>query len=113
MPIHTPIMVHEVLEGLMIESDDVVFDGTIGFGGHAQTFIERLSSEGIFIGCDKDPQALKHCSETLVKSAHHHLFHGSYADVNHYLDRLSPERYTKLFIDCGMSSYQLDHPERG
>lgn len=106
-------MVNEILEALDIQPSDTVFDGTLGFGGHAQKLAEKLDKVGQFIGCDKDPDALAHCKHHLMSKAPFYLFHGSYAQAGDFLAQSDCKKVDKLLIDCGMSSYQLDHPDRG
>ena len=59
--LHVPVLAAEVLSSLHIFPDGVYFDGTIGVGGHAALILQQLSSQGRYIGIDRDEEALSHC----------------------------------------------------
>lgn len=110
--IHKPVLLKEVCDHLDIQPSDVLLDGTLGFGGHSSVLTKNIDNTGCFIGVDQDPDALKHC-KSLFSDTHHNLIHHNFSEVDTYLPKLNISRITKCVIDLGVSSYQLDTPERG
>ncbi|MBQ2042640.1 MAG: 16S rRNA (cytosine(1402)-N(4))-methyltransferase RsmH [Firmicutes bacterium] len=111
---HVPVLYREVLEGLDIKSDGVYIDGTLGGAGHASGICERLGSEGWLIGIDRDSDAIEAagkrlegfgCRKTLVQS--------NYSEVKLVKDELGVSRVDGALLDLGVSSFQLDNPQRG
>lgn len=106
-------MVNEVLEFLAIRPAGVYVDATVGTGGHAQAILARLTT-GRLIGLDKDSMALTIAQERLRSfQPRFHLVHASYADLNEALARLCHGPVDGILADLGVSSLQLDAPERG
>ena len=111
---HVSVLYKPVLELLDVKPDGIYLDGTLGGGGHASGVCERLSKEGVFIGIDRDKDALEAagkrldpyiCSKFLVQS--------NYEDVKRVLQDLGILRVDGALLDLGVSSFQLDNPERG
>jgi len=111
---HVPVLYREVLEGLDIKSGGVYIDGTLGGAGHASGICERLGSEGWLIGIDRDSDAIEAagkrlegfgCRKTLVQS--------NYSEVKLVKDELGVSRVDGALLDLGVSSFQLDNPQRG
>jgi 16S rRNA (cytosine1402-N4)-methyltransferase len=103
---HIPIMVTEILDLLDIQPNDTVLDGTIGFGGHAQHILPLLTS-GHYIGIDQDETAISYCKK-IVTSTKIRLIHDNYSNAKNYSIVA-----TKVLLDLGFSSYQLDSSGRG
>lgn len=111
---HIPVLVDEVLELLDLKEGDMVFDGTIGTGGHAQKILEIIGDKGLLIGTDKDKdnleftrKRLKHYQKNL------YLCHGGYEDMNQVLKRLKIKKVDAILLDLGLSSPHVDQKERG
>ena len=121
---HTPVLLQECLDSLNIRPDGVYADGTVGGGGHASEIFRRLSPNGSLIGVDRDSEALaaadaklsalalsmtereeEHGSYTLVKA--------NYGDLPQVLQQLNIRAVNGILLDLGISSYQIDNPERG
>src|SRR5450759_2460391 len=66
---HRPVMVEEVLEFLGPRKGEVIVDGTLGAGGHAEAILERITPGGRLIGIDRDPEAIARAEERLGKMA--------------------------------------------
>lgn len=114
MKIHVPVMPTEVLASLNISTDGVYLDGTVGLGGHATLILDRLSPKGHFIGIDRDDDALSYCKNLLAGfPTPVSIFHDSYHNFNSILDGLGIETVNGFLLDLGLSSLQLDSPERG
>ncbi len=111
---HVPVLFGEVMQALDIRPDDVCVDGTIGGGGHSKGICERLSGEGLLIGIDRDEDALKAASERLAgESCGRKFIQSNYSDIKLILSELGLGGIDKALLDLGVSSFQLDNPERG
>ena len=113
-PPHIPIMVDAVVNHLVIDKNGIYLDGTMGFGGHANAIMEKLSPNGIYIGLDADPYALEYAKKILsVQAAFCTLHHVNYRNFSEVLASLEIPQVTSLFFDIGTSSYQIDSRHRG
>jgi len=89
-------------------------DGTVGAGGHARGILEACAPDGELLGLDLDPQALALARETLAPFGRHaHLAQASYTSLPQQLTQLGWETVDGIILDLGLSSMQLDTPERG
>ena len=111
--IHKPIMLNEILSGLDIKPDGIYLDCTIGGAGHSREIAKKLSNKGCLIGIDKDQDALDVCKERLKDYPFVKLVKADFKDVESVLDNLGIEKLDGVLLDLGVSSYQLDNPERG
>ena len=112
--IHVPVMPMEILSSLNISTNGIYFDGTVGLGGHAALILEHLSSKGHLIGTDRDEDALSYCNKRLSGfSTPISLFNDSYHNFSSILDGLEIDTVNGFLLDLGLSSLQLDSPERG
>jgi len=110
---HIPVLLNKTIELLDIQPNDVVVDGTLGFGGHTSEMLKKLGAQGVLIGLDIDQAALKYC-ETLFKDQKNvFLFHKSYTQIKEVLETLKIAKVSKILLDLGLSSYQLDSETRG
>ena len=111
---HVSVLYKPVLELLDVKPDGVYLDGTLGGGGHASGVCERLSKEGVFIGIDRDKDALEAAGKRLAPySCSKFLVQSNYEDVKRVLQDLGILRVDGALLDLGVSSFQLDNPERG
>jgi len=111
---HVPVLFDEVIEGLNIRPDMVYADGTLGGAGHSSGICEHLSSEGTLIGIDKDTDALNAASKRLEKyDCKKHFVHSNYSDIKLILSELGIPSLDGALLDLGVSSFQLDNPQRG
>ncbi len=111
---HVPVLLHPALDGLGIAASDVVVDATYGRGGHSREILERLGQAGRLIVVDQDPEAIAHAHEQFAGEDRVTIWHGSFAE----LERMAREigihgQVNGLLLDLGVSSPQLDTPERG
>ena len=110
---HTPVMLNECLDGLNIKPDGIYVDGTLGGGGHSGEILKRLTT-GKLIAFDKDEDALSSTSKKLEKYGDKVIFVKS--DFKHMLEKvheLGFQQVDGILLDLGVSSYQIDTPERG
>ena len=106
-------MVEEVLSFLVGNPAGVYLDATLGTGGHAAALLDRYP-RATLIGLDKDPMALRIAQERLLPfHPRYRLVHTSYEKLTDTLDRLSQSPVDGILADLGVSTLQLDAPERG
>ena len=111
---HVPVMVTEVLDGLSIQSTGIYLDGTVGLAGHATAIHSLLSQQGKLFGFDLDEEALKIARTKLSASSPPvSLHHASYSDFPHILRTQEITQVNGILLDLGVSSLQLNAPERG
>ena len=111
---HTSVLFHECMEGLNIKEDGIYVDGTLGGGGHSSGICERLGSEGLLIGIDRDQDALNAAQERLKDYPCRKIFvQSNYSDIKDVLEELEIDEIDGALLDLGVSSFQLDNPERG
>ncbi|RUM39510.1 MAG: 16S rRNA (cytosine(1402)-N(4))-methyltransferase, partial [Desulfobulbus sp.] len=111
---HIPVLPCEVLEWLAPRPDGLYIDATLGLGGHSSLILERSAPSGRVIGFEWDNQAVAQASSRLsVYGERFQLVHGSYADVVEHCHDLDLPLANGVLLDLGVSSLQLDTPERG
>ena len=111
---HVSVLFDECMEGLNIKPDGVYVDGTLGGGGHSSGICERLGPNGTLIGIDRDQDALNAASKRLEKYNCNKIFvQSNYSDIASVLEELEIDEIDGALLDLGVSSFQLDNPERG
>ena len=111
---HQPVLYHEVLKALAPESDLVYLDGTLGAGGHAEGILKASAPSGRLIGLDLDLQALEIARQRLSAYEDRIIIRqASYLDVPKNLEEFELKHVHGILLDLGVSSMQLDQPERG
>ena len=111
---HVPVLLAEVQKYLECTSGAIVVDGTLGLGGHGAVLAQITGENGKVIGIDRDQTALAKARENLGPLAGRFYFHhGSYADIPNVLARMGIDGVDGILLDLGLSSDQLDDPERG
>ncbi|MBO4336460.1 MAG: 16S rRNA (cytosine(1402)-N(4))-methyltransferase RsmH, partial [Lachnospiraceae bacterium] len=110
---HRPVMPDEVMEGLAIKPDGIYVDGTLGGAGHSSMIAERLEG-GMLIGIDQDEDAIRAATERLEPFGKRcRIVRSNYENIESILKELDIEKADGILLDLGVSSYQLDTPERG
>jgi len=111
---HTPVMLNEVLAYLDLAPGKVIIDATLGTGGHGQAILERISPGGKLIGIDRDNESLNIARDRLDKFKDSCVFvHGNFSDIERILEEIKVRKVDGVLFDFGISSFQLDDPERG
>ena len=110
-PRHEPVLLAEVLEGLQVRPGGLWVDGTVGLGGHASAILETSAPGGRLYAFDRDGEALRLAEARLASAKQRALF--VHADFRAIPDTLGAERASGVLLDLGVSSLQLDTPERG
>lgn len=108
---HLPVLLGETLAALDIRPDGIYLDGTAGGGGHAYAIASRLK-QGRLIALDQDPDAVAEASERL-RGLPAEIVRSNFADMRAVLHRLGIPGLDGVLLDIGVSSHQLDTPERG
>lgn len=111
---HKSVLLRETIEGLCIRPDGVYVDGTMGGGGHAYEICRRLSENGRYIGIDQDEAAILAAGERLKEfGSQVRIVRSNYGNIRKVLEELGQARVDGILLDLGVSSYQIDSPERG
>ena len=111
---HYSVLLKETIENLNIRPDGVYVDGTLGGGGHAYQVASRLSEKGRLIGIDQDADAIAAAGERLSEFGDKiTIIRSNYANMKEELHRIGIEKVDGIVLDLGVSSFQLDTPERG
>lgn len=111
---HQPVLLDEVLAGLDIREDGKYLDGTFGRGGHSRAILSRLSGQGRLMALDKDPEAVAAGVEMLGGDPRFSIVQGNYAEMERHVRSWGVEGgLNGILLDLGVSSPQLDNPERG
>ena len=110
---HRPVLLEECLEALSIQPEGTYVDGTLGRAGHAQAVLRRLTT-GRLVGIDRDMTAIEAARERLAEFAGRvTLVHGNFSNLGEILQKLGIVGVEGMLFDLGVSSPQLDEPERG
>ena len=110
---HISVLKDECITNLNIKPDGIYIDGTLGRGGHSEEILKRLTT-GKLIAVDKDIEAINTAQERLKEYGDKLiLVHDDFKNLMDVLDGLSIEKIDGVLLDLGVSSYQIDNPERG
>ncbi len=111
---HVPVLVSEVLSGLAPHSGGQYLDGTLGGGGHAAAVLAASAPDGRLLGIDADPAALAAAGTQLAAFGQRvMLAHGNFRDIGRLAREQGFAQIDGLLLDLGVSSHQIDTPERG
>lgn len=110
---HTSVLLEETIEQLHIKPDGIYVDGTLGGGGHSFEICKRLTT-GRLIGIDQDEDAIAAATERLKPYKERvTIVRSNYSQMAEVLHDLGIHRVDGILLDLGVSSFQLDTPERG
>ncbi len=111
---HVSVMPEETVKGLVTDLSGTYVDCTLGGAGHAARIAEMLTPEGQIIGIDQDIEAVRAASERLEPAACRvRVIHDNFCHLENILSRCAPEGVNGVLFDLGVSSHQIDTPERG
>lgn len=113
-PPHVSVLYQQIITALRPESPGLYVDATIGAGGHAWGILTQSSPDGKLLGLDLDPQALEIARQRLLSFSNRvRLVHSSYTALSTELLTSGWDHVDGIVIDLGVSSMQIDSPERG
>jgi 16S rRNA (cytosine1402-N4)-methyltransferase len=111
---HQPVLYHEIIHALQPKNKGHYVDGTLGAGGHARGILEACAPDGRLLGLDVDPQAIALARETLAPYGERaRLIQASYDSLDEILREIDWGGIDGILLDLGLSSMQLEAPERG
>lgn len=112
--VHTPVLLEEVLQGLELREDGIYVDCTFGRGGHSRAILERLGQNGTLYVFDRDPEAIAVAQQMAVKDGRLQCFNHPFSRISSVLESAGlTGRVDGILFDLGVSSPQLDDPDRG
>lgn len=111
---HKSVLLNEIIKNLSIKEDGTYVDATLGGAGHALEVCRHLSEKGHFIGIDQDEDAIE-SSKLRLKDYMDRvdIVKSNYVNIKNILESLNVDKVDGIYIDLGVSSYQLDNAERG
>lgn len=109
---HKSVLLAECIENLQIKPNGIYVDCTAGGGGHSSEILKRLQN-GTLICVDKDEEALAVCKNMFEGFANVKFVHSDFKNVDEVLNQADVEKVDGFLADLGVSSYQIDNPERG
>lgn len=110
--IHKSVLLEETIEGLDIKEDGIYVDATLGGGGHTYEILKR-ATKGKVIGIDQDVYAINRAENKLSEFKNFIAYKSNFSNISEILDDLNIEKIDGIIFDLGVSSFQLDIPERG
>jgi 16S rRNA (cytosine1402-N4)-methyltransferase len=113
--LHLPVMLEEALAQLAIKRHGIYLDCTFGRGGHSGALLQRLDTDGRLLAIDRDPEAVgSSAAQDLLKDRRFQLFHGCFSELAAIVEREGLiGQIDGILLDLGVSSPQLDNPDRG
>ncbi len=115
---HKPVLLQEAIETLDLGPRQIVVDGTLGGGGHAQEIIKNISDGGCLIAFDADREAINRSRERLEKLAKENqveliFINDNFRNISRHLNEIGREQIDRVILDLGMSSDQLENSGKG
>ena len=111
---HTPVLYYETLDNLVINPDGIYIDCTLGGGSHSEGILERLSDKGLLISIDQDTNAIEYSKKRLEKfGSKWKVFKGNFENIDTIAYMAGVDKVDGILMDIGVSSKQLDDPDRG
>ena len=106
---HLPVLLEESIDGLNIHSDGVFVDATFGGGGHSFEILKNLSNKGSLISFDQDPDSIDNCFD----KSNFYFVNENFKYMKRFLKNLGFTKVNGILADLGVSSFQINTPERG
>lgn len=110
---HETVLLREAVDALMQDADGVYVDCTYGRGGHSQEIVNRIGTNGRLMVVDRDITAIDDARQRFKNDNRVVVVHGSFADLADYVEQHDMGSLDGILLDLGVSSPQLDEPDRG
>jgi len=111
---HSTVLLDEAVEALLTDPEGVYVDATFGRGGHSARILARLAAAGRLLAIDKDPEAIRFARERFAAEPRLQIEHGSFAQLRRLVEQRGwLGQGSGVLLDLGVSSPQLDDPQRG
>jgi len=110
---HTPVLFDKSLEFLVTDVNGIYFDGTLGFGGHSSGILNCLGNDGLLIGTDVDQDAFSFSKKKFSEDKRIKLYNMNFSQIDIIAKIESIQFFNGIFVDLGVSSFQLDNAESG
>ncbi|MDL2280434.1 16S rRNA (cytosine(1402)-N(4))-methyltransferase RsmH [Selenomonadales bacterium OttesenSCG-928-I06] len=111
---HTSVLLEETINNIFTKPEGIYVDCTLGGAGHSLELAKLLNENGLLIGIDQDEEAIKKANQVLKDVVCRvELIKNNFQNLDKILDELNIEKVDGVIFDLGVSSYQLDNPERG
>ncbi|HEM48633.1 MAG TPA: 16S rRNA (cytosine(1402)-N(4))-methyltransferase RsmH [Caldithrix sp.] len=110
---HVPVLYKEVVESLMINPNGIYYDGTLGGGGHAELFLHKLSNNAVYIGIDRDAEAIEFAKKRLANYNNLIVYNGTFNMFESAMKYAGVEKLDGILLDLGVSTHQIDEDIRG
>jgi len=111
---HRPVLLDEVLAALNIRPEGIYLDGTFGRGGHSAAILQQLNDNGRLLATDKDPQAVEVARQRFASDKRFSIVQGSFTMLGQEVEKRGWKgKVDGILLDLGVSSPQLDDPQRG
>ena len=111
---HIPVLYYETLNNLVINPNGIYIDCTLGGGSHSEGILEKLSNKGLLISIDQDGTAIEYSKKRLEKfGSKWKVFKGNFENIDTIAYMAGVDKVDGILMDIGVSSKQLDDPERG
>ncbi|MBI3634006.1 MAG: 16S rRNA (cytosine(1402)-N(4))-methyltransferase RsmH [Candidatus Yonathbacteria bacterium] len=106
---HIPVLLKETIDGLELRRGDIVFEGTVGLGGHSEKILDAIGTEGVYVGTDEDKEALANAEKRLKRYTSKKVFREeNFRNLDRILDEEGYPLVNKILLDIGLSSLQLE-----
>ena len=110
---HNPVLLDRSLEFLITETNGIYFDGTLGFGGHSSGILNRLGPDGLLISTDVDQDAFSFSKKKFSEEKRIKIYNLNFSQIDIIAKIESIPFFNGIFVDLGVSSFQLDNAESG
>lgn len=112
-PGHVPVLPAETIEALNIRPGGHYVDCTYGRGGHSRAILARLGTEGRLLALDRDPEAVSAGTQLAASDGRFRILHAPFSQLRQCLESIGWPEVDGILLDLGVSSPQIDQPERG
>lgn len=110
---HYSVLLKEAIEGLAIKEDGLYVDCTLGYAGHSSEILKRIKTGKLF-AFDADSEAINYSNEVLSKiNSNYEIIHSNFVNLKQELEKRNITKVDGILFDLGVSSPQIDNPERG